>query len=1162
MRLTFRARLLSIVAVTSSALLFLVVWGSITAGRVSDQLMEIEDRYLPRLELGPQIEADFEVIRAGLQNAALAQDREALEATRPLVERLSARLVARPDALAPGTSEPVRAALDAWYSEASDVTRRIILGETGEALTESIVRMQARQKTVTDLLETATSFDESVLEEAFLEARRAQDAAATIRLLVSFATVFGVLALSLLLSRGVLRSLGHLTEGFARFGRGDFGTPIPVLGTDELGELSRQANRMAESLTRLEADRAHRDWIRSGLAGLADELRGEQTPAEVATRATAFLAKYAGAAAGAFYASRGGDETLSLLGHYALSTDGAGSLPQTFRRGEGLVGQAALEDRIRVVPDPPPDYLRVRSGLGEAPPRALVLLPLVHAGRTTGVLELATFEPWSARATELLVSVRETLAIALAVATARGEAHALLRETQEQAAQLTAQEEELRASNEELESQQEALRRTNEELTMQAEELDVQRRSLEARNADLEEARRGLQEKSAELAAISAYKSQFLTNVSHELRTPLNSMLLLSSLLADNDGGNLTAQQVEHLRTIHGAGTDLLALINQVLDLARIEARKIDLHPQDVAVGAFVDRARRVFTPLAEAKGLTFTVVVEPGLPETIHTDPQRVDQVLTNLVGNAVKFTERGSVRLTVGRPEPGPETAKRGLDPRRSVAFSIADTGPGIAPEDRDRIFQAFEQLDAGTGRRYGGTGLGLAIARELADLLGGELHVESHPGDGSTFVFVLPERAAERSSEESPPDPPPAEPDPPKRAGPRAATELLVVEDDRVFAQELRNVLEAQGIAYTETTSGAEALRLARELRPSGIVLDASLPDMDGLAVMEELKADPATRDIPVHLVSASDAAERGLALGAVGYLVKPATRTDLRNVVESLVPKPVDRRQILVVEDDPLVRHEVAEELTRGGFSVRGAGTGREAIEALGKGSFSCVILDLSLPDMDGLEVVGALEGLGGRRPAIVIHTARALSRAATHRLSQYAEAVVLKDGASAERIVSEVRLFARRLREEGAAGARPAVPDVSSPRLRGRKVLVTDDDMRTVYALSAALRGKGAEVLVADTGEAALQVLEEHPDVEVVLMDIMMPVMDGYEAMRRIRKVERWRDLPIIALTAKTMLGDRELCLAAGATDYLPKPMDLPRLLALLETWLGSEERAS
>ena len=1186
MSLSLRVKLIGIVGIAAAAFVVLIVVGTVMTRRAQDQLARIQARYLPKLEAGPQLEGRLDGLGRALQDAVAARDEEGLVATRGLLNELLGHLSAAGPAIDPADAAAFRGAVDDYYATALDVSRRLMAGETGEALLDKMSAMQAKQARAKERLEAAIAFDRTDLTAAFTAANHAEVTAARVRLITSVTCLALVVLLSFALGSSVLRSLNDLKVGLARFGRNDFSRPIPVTGNDELQAVATQANQMATSLLRMAEQRDHADWLKAALAGLAQELRGELEPQEVARRAVAFLARYLDLPAAVLHYSDA-DGILRPLARYAgpaaLSDHNA---PAGFRLGEGLVGEAAIQEQVLVVADPPADYLRVRSGLGEGTPRALVFVPLPHLRRVAGVLELASFVPWPARATEALLAVRETLAIAIEVAHARAATRALLAETQRQTAKLTEQEEELRATNEELEAQQEELRQNNHELVAQADELQAHRRRLEENNAALDEARRGLEQKAAELATVSAYKSQFLTNMSHELRTPLNSMLLLSTLLSENEGGHLTDKQVEFARTIFVAGKDLLALINQVLDLAKIEAGKHQMHLAPASPRQIATNMRLIFEQQARHKGLQLGLEIDDAVPEKIVTDPQRLEQILKNLLANAIKFTEQGRVTLRIGAPAADLALTRDDLRRDRALAFSVSDTGLGIAPENQQRVFAPFEQVDVASDRRFGGTGLGLSISRELAVLLGGELLLESVLGRGSTFTCVLPIDGP--GDDADAPEPAGPATVPPGREPSRAADGLaighghlspplpalaadragapclLVIEDDANFAGHLAEIARGRGINCLIAPDGATGLRLARARRPTGIILDVKLPDVDGWRVMEELRASPATAAIPVHFVSALDAPERGLALGAVGYLTKPATRADLQGLVESLIrQRSLRSSRILVVEGEDGGPDSPVQALAGEHLQVDRVTRARDAVERLDAEAYGCMILDLSLPDMDGLALLQTLRArLGASMPAVIVYTGRALTRAEVKTLEAYAAPIVVKEGASAGRLIEEVRLFISRLDDgpQTRGRAPTAVPHPADLRIEGRKVLLVDDDMRTVYALSALLRGKGAEVIVADNGVAAMEALNDRPDIEAILMDIMMPEMDGYEAMRRIRADSRFRDTPIIALTAKAMMGDPQKCLDAGASEYLPKPIDSDRLLSTLKARLNGGPR--
>jgi len=1155
--LGLRERLRLVFGIISLALVLLVsveLWIGVREGQ---QLHAIENRLVPKLELGPRVYSEFVELRRALQEAVAAEDGEALEDARLFRDRLLETLRNAKGVLSPGDEEELRRAAQDYFRTAHSLSRRMIAGETGEALVGELSQMQTKQLTLSRLIETKTRLKQDEMRAAFEGAHRARRTGQRVNLAISVGCLVLVLGLSVGINRELLRSLTDFSEGLARFAKGDFVRPIVSSSRGELAELAQRANEMAQSLQNLANQRAHQDFVKGGLARLSHDLRGELFPDQAAGRAVRALAKYLNAPAGAIY-YRGEDVELRLLGSYSLGpadASGGGAVP-TFRPGEGLVGQVALDEETRVVEPVPADYARIRSGLGEALPHSVVLVPLVREGRVTAVLELMLLEPCTPRIRELLDGARDMLSVTLEAARSRSALGVLLQETRAQANRLSAQEEELRENNQELLAQQEELRLANEE-------LQAQRAMLAQRNSELEDAHQSMKRKNEELATVSAYKSQFLANMSHELRTPLNSMLLLSHLLSENSGGNLTDRQVEFCKTIHGAGSDLLRLINQVLDLAKIESGRQEMEGESARVAEFGEHARRIFSPLAADRGLTFDVEIAPDVPEEIWTDRRRVEQVLVNLLGNAVKFTERGGIKLAIHRPKADIVPERRDLERDRVIAFSVSDTGIGIAPENRDRVFAPFEQVKPLQPNRHGGTGLGLSIARELATLLGGELRLWSAVDKGSTFTLFLPERTAPSLE--------------PGEAVVEAATtsfvdddrativpgepHLLAVEDDPVFAALIVELARSQDLKILIAPNAQEGLRVARYYRPRGILLDVGLPDLDGFTVMERLRGDPDTRSIPVHFVSGVDKPERALALGAIGYVTKPVAAEELLSVIRRLsLSSPERTINVLVVEDDTAGGQSLLELLRRERLEARHVTSAGEALSALRAERFDCMILDLGLPDMDGLSVLERLEEPDVvHAPAVVVYTGRALTKEEALRLEAYAEAVIFKDGKSKERLLEEIRLFVRHLRDGIGPKKVPSRPFLaSSIRLDGKRVLLADDDMRTVYALSALLRSKGVDVLVADTGKAAVDLLMEDPHVDAVLMDVMMPEMDGYEAIRRIRRDPRFMGLPVIALTAKAMKGERERCMAEGASDYLPKPVDSERLLTALSNWLGPE----
>jgi len=1164
MKLTFTAKLILLVAVVVLSSSLATVASSAIGAQQALDLEQVEFRLVPRLELGPRLNTELAQLGRSMQDAVAAEDASQLSATAALKDRMLQSVDDASAVLAPEHARALRAAIEAYYETAYAVSRRMVDGDTGEELLADMQNMQSRQREVQKLIAKHVTLDRSQLVQAFDVVRGANERANRLRLALGLTGILMVLGLSAWVSRGLVRSLRHLESGFARFATGDFARSIPSEETKDLASLTQAANQMAASLQHLAEVQARDTWLKVARSGLADQLRGDITPQEMAQRSLRFLAKQVDAVAGALYL-REKSGTLVLQGQLAQAGGTAGSndvanvASARVIPGEGLLGESALSGDVVVVEQVPAEYLKVTSGLGEARPSKLVFLPLSRKGKTVGVAEFALFKQVSEQGLELLRAIQEMLALAFETSMSRAELQALLIESNEQATRLAAQEEELRLNNSELQAQQEELRVANEA-------LESQRGALHESNVEIEEARAHLQQKAEELTRVSSYKSQFLANMSHELRTPLNSMLLLSHLLVANSTGNLTEKQVEHLRTVHSAGEDLLALINQILDLAKIESGRQELNWQEVPVDHFALFSRRMFSEMAREKSLELAISVDPNLPLSMVTDTSRLERILVNLMGNALKFTQVGSVSLHIHRPPTGVTFRRTELAAADLIAFTVSDTGPGIDPTAHERVFQPFEQVEADSTRRYAGTGLGLAIARESAALLGGELQLQSALGAGSTFSCFLPVGSVEQvrtaarteagsngRSELSVP-----------RLGRIEAARLLVIEDDPVLSEQLVAIIQARRLGALTARTGEEGLRLARDASVAGIILDVRLPDMDGWSVMDRLRRDSATRHIPVHFVTAIDKPEQGLVLGAVGYLVKPVTHADLTNAVSTLVRSADGARpRVLLVEDDPKEARAIIEYLSRENVDTMHVENSAAALAALKTESFGCMILDLGLPDGDGLGLLAAMKAEGRREmPRVLVHTGRALTKQEIRELETYAQAVIVKDDRSRERLVEEVRCFAKHVQDESKS--KPSGMGLTDPvapadlSLAETTLILAEDDMRTVYALSALMLGKGAEVLVAENGAEALQLLQENPNVHGVLMDIMMPEMDGYEAMRRLRQDPRFAALPVIALTAKAMKGERERCLEAGATEYLSKPVDADLLLATLGRVLKKE----
>ena len=921
-------------------------------------------------------------------------------------------------------------------------------------------------------------------------------------------------------------------------------------------------------------------WLRTGQAELEVRMAGHHAMGQLAQATLDHIARYLDGVVAALYVREDGG-SMRRVASYGFAASWAGQ-EQVFGPGESLIGQAVREERMLALDDLPPDYIKVSSGLGRAAPRQLLIAPFRNEGDINGVIEIGFLHPASARDLEFLQLMGEGVGAAVAAAGYRQRLQQSLAETQQLNEELQVQQEELRTANEELEEQSRVLEESQSSLENQQAELEQtndqlaeQALILDTRNVALTEAQDQLRQRARDLERASRYKSEFLANMSHELRTPLNSSLILAKLLSDNTNGNLSAEQVRFAQTIYSAGNDLLRLINDILDISKVEAGKLELVLESLPVRRVVESLCATFEPMAQQKQLSFRVVVEPSVPATIWSDRQRLEQILRNLLSNAVKFTDSGAVSLTVSSTPGGP------------LHFVVEDSGIGIPPDQQQKIFDAFHQADGTTSRRFGGTGLGLSISRDLTALLGGELIVTSAPGSGSMFTLVLPRTCPAPQEADAPPaapiplparapalTPPPVPPSSPAPdttpfdddrdvlAG--AARTVLVIEDDASFAAILYALAHEMGYRCLVALTGADGLQLAGRHLPDAILLDMRLPDRSGLSVLQLLKDNPQTRHIPVHVVSSTDNGGEALNLGAIGYALKPTTREELEQVFLKLEEKFTQKiKRILLVEDDERQRGSVVALIADTDVEIAAVGSGEEALALLRTRVFDCMIIDLKLPDMQGNEL---LEKMSAEDlcsfPPVIVYTGRNLTRAEENDLLKYSRSIIIKGARSPERLLDEVTLFLHKV-ESTLSTERQSMLKTVRGRDRvfeGRTILLVDDDVRNVFALTSALEGRGAKVEIGRNGFEAIAKLDEVAGIDLVLMDIMMPGMDGIEAMRRIRADGRYARLPIIAITAKAMKDDQEQCLAAGANDYLAKPIDLNRLYSLLRVWMPNLER--
>jgi HAMP domain-containing protein/CheY-like chemotaxis protein/signal transduction histidine kinase len=1005
-----------------------------------------------------------------------------------------------------------------------------------------------------------------------------------------------------------VRAIGEVATAVTK---GDLTRTIAVEARGELDELKGNLNQMIANLKQTTERNEEQDWLKTNLAKFSRMMQGQKDLSTVSQMIMSELTPLVGAHHGAFYIGEQDTDALRLLATYAYKE--RKNLSNVFKPGEGLVGQAALEKKPIVVSNVPDDYVKISSGLGEAPPRYIIVIPVLFEGEVKAVIELGSFRAFNQNQQVFLDQLAESVGVVINMISASmrteellQQSQSLTQELQSQSQELQTQQEELRRTNGELEAQAKSLRASEEQLREQQEELQQvneeleekaallaeQNRKVEQKNREVEQARVDIEDKAEQLAVSSKYKSEFLANMSHELRTPLNSLLILAKQLATNPDGNLTPKQVEFASTIHGAGTDLLSLINDVLDLSKVEAGKMDVHATAVSLDELNDFCERTFRPIADQKGLGWVITRGEDVASTIITDRQRLQQVLKNLLSNAFKFTESGSVSLTItnatGQKFMNPELAKA----PSAIAFEVRDTGIGIANDKQRLIFEAFQQADGSTSRKFGGTGLGLSISRELARLLGGEIRVESGAGTGSTFTLILPQtyspspdmesRAEPVTQPRRPVDrtqymPVPRTPSPASEGEPSSefVTDnpmeddrhnlqagdrmLLIIENDPPFARILRDLAREKSYRALVALDGETGLRLAHEYKPDAITLDIDLPGIDGWQVLDRLKHHPDTRHIPVHIVSGVGRKQEGLRAGALSFLEKPVSRESLLETIDQMSGF-IDRgvRNLLVVEDDETQRNAIIELIGDDDVNIVAVGTAAEAIEQLRSSQYDCMVLDLGLHDSNGFDLLEQIKTDESMQSVpIIIYTGKDLSSQEETQLRRYADTIIVKDARSPERLLDETALFLHRIEARLPEDKRRMLEQLHNTEsvLTGRKVLVVDDDLRNIFALTAVLEANGMDVVFAENGNDAIAKLKENTDTGIVLMDVMMPEKDGYETTREIRQMAEFRTLPIIALTAKAMKGDREKCIAAGASDYVTKPVDTDQLLSLMRVWL-------
>lgn len=968
-------------------------------------------------------------------------------------------------------------------------------------------------------------------------------------------------------------------------GEGKLNTKHQLLSENDI--LGNSLIHMRDNLLDLRKVNDNNQWMQSSLVKISELLQGEKSIAELGDQILVTLAEILDIQIAAIFFNK--NENLELTSSYSYNIRKGNS--NKFKVGEGLVGQAACEKKTLVFSDIPNDYISIKSGLGEITPSVIIVVPLVYHRRVIAVIEMGSTKNMSNEKMEFLNQISENIALAFSTIVARSEMKVLLGKTQEQAEELKAQQEELvesnkelaeqtnalRVSEEELQQQQEELRVTNEELEEKTKSLETQTLDITNKNLELENIRKNLEQKADELQTASKYKSEFLANMSHELRTPLNSLLILSGSLSENDEGNLSEDQVESAKIIYKSGNDLLTMINDILDLSKIESGKMNVNPINVKVSSIAENMLGYFKQGAAQKNLQLSVNISDDLPETISTDQQKVEQVIKNFMSNALKFTSQGSITMKFSQID---------INTIKNIKISVIDTGIGIPENKQQAIFEAFQQADGSISRKFGGTGLGLSISRELAKLLGGQITLDSVQGEGSTFSFCFPLSQPKVKNQEKSPSssstiqktkvaPPTVSNNEIKKPSAKDFEKIdyinddtdniddgdeviLIIEDDPNFAKILYKHCHSRGFKCIASPTGEYGFKLAASIIPSAIILDIKLPGIDGWRVLDILKENPSTRHIPVHIMSGDEETITASSKGAIGYLTKPIKKQELEGAfgkIETFINKKTGK--LLLVEDDENLRKSIKILIGDKNVEITDAPSGNDALELLSHNTYDCMILDLGLSDMTGFELIEKINTTHTNKPPIIIYTGKDLSKEENEMLQKYAESIIIKGVKSEERLLDETSLFMHRVISEMPDKQQSLIKKIhnSDNVFKDKKVLIVDDDMRNIFALTKVLKTNKLLVERAENGKAALEIVKNNPVFDAILMDIMMPEMDGYTAIQEIRKLPKQKNVPIIALTAKAMKEDRQKCIDAGANDYMAKPIIVEKLLSLLRVWL-------
>ncbi|MCQ6562037.1 response regulator [Paenibacillus mendelii] len=1229
-----RTKLITSFIVMILLLLFVSLSGLNNFSRVGDKLEEVYDHRYQKVMLAFETRGAVNNTAKGLVNVltvptvdSITKNEKELNKEPIIAKEGLAELKNRASTEAEiSLLEDVERNMELFFGYEKQVIQLISEGKASEAIAlREKEGIQFQEDTIA-LLDKLAETQRRATDEAVGVAQDTNQESRNIMLITTIIGLLLGLGTMLWNLTGVTRGLNSLSMLITAYTHGTLDRTLrqKTETADEFGDVAKAFNQLANSLEQKTAfEQAYNKkiedeaWVKSNLANTTVDLQNVQILETITQGFVDKMVPLVGAAYGGLYIREGlGDENrLRLMGAYAPHDESV--FEQTFAFGQGLVGQCAINQEIIELSDLPSTHIKIKSGLGETAPLHLMLLPVMYQSSLLGIIELAALRPFELREKELLNELAESFGIILNNMFGRMRIEELLRESQAlseelqvQSEELLSQQEELRRSNDTLEeqthalkkseemlqSQQEELEQSNEELLQKTHLLELQMRQTEQKNEQIEKTKNVLEKQTVQLALASKYKSEFLANMSHELRTPLNSLLILSQMLMVNKDGNLSSKQIEFASTIHSSGGDLLKLIDEILDLSKIGAGKMNLVTEHVPINDMLQGLRRNFLPVSQQKDIAFEVTVDQSVPDEMYTDSHRVKQVLKNLLSNAFKFTHQGSVSLRVRLAKPD-EAISRNIDSGRMIAFEVHDTGIGISEEKQDIIFEAFQQADGTTSRVYGGTGLGLAISRELAHLLGGSVSLDSVEGQGSTFTLYLPEYhiaepaiedkevidgmsfqgpdfgmqavAAALQASGSAAQPQIKSLDLPERVTAEIEDDresiksddrvVLIIEDDEHFARVMLDIARSHGFKGVVTLQGDTGLAYAKAHKPDAILLDIMLPVMDGWSVLHHLKHNADTRHIPVHVISVMDDVQQGLSMGAIAYLKKPASKDrldDLFEQIESFLER--DLKHLLVVEDDAAQRTSIMELIGHDDVAIHAVSTGREALAELNSHHYDCMVLDLGLPDISGFDLLDSIRRNDSLRDLpIIIYTGRELDKKEELQLKKYAETIIIKDVKSPERLLDETTLFLHRVVADLPEDKRSVLRKLHSVEaiFEGKQILIVDDDIRNVFALSSALEGYKMDIQFAENGIEALEMLENNKDIQLILMDMMMPEMDGYETMRQIRSKPEYERMPIIAITAKAMKEDRDKCIEAGASDYIAKPVNIDQLLSLMRVWL-------